>query len=185
MNKEVEKDMGDANKAIKNKVIPVLKQHPKLKGCEFICCENTNDPTGRMFDMNCGFDWFIKRPEGFQGMAARCQQITARCQQITADRYLTFTIRESRDKFVSTEPEKRIDAINNGCLYPKYTLQAYLKGDWDSDLDYFGICDTKKLFKYLEKQTSYNFIRNGSETFVPVEWSALKNEGITVLTHGV
>ena len=50
LNQGYEKDISDANKAVRNRLIPVLKSIIKFKDAQFICLENIGDGIGKIFD---------------------------------------------------------------------------------------------------------------------------------------
>jgi hypothetical protein len=168
-------DISMANIAISNKLIPIIKTFKNFKNSEFICLENKKNDIGDMFDMHCGFDWFIKNNYGLRGLAVRCQQVTDK-------KYRSFTIRKTRKSGANTEITKRINAIQKGYLYPYYTIQAYLKGDWSSDIDYFGMIKTEDLYNNLFDIKTYQ-LSNEEVKFLVAPWDEFKKRGIEVAIY--
>ena len=173
---ELNRDMSSANKAITKHVIPVLQTLDIFKDGKFICLENQCNDIGDMFDMVCGFDWFVDTQYGMKGIAIRCQQSTLNKDE-------TFTLRHSRPNLSKTEVQKRIEAIEHNCIYPQYTIHAYLVDRWDSELDYIGIVDTKDMYMAVrDKKVSYNYLPANKDGTVGayVKWQSLLDIGIAV-----
>lgn len=177
MREDVKSDMGSANIVFLNKILPILYKYKTFKDCRFFCIESLGSEAAKFFDANCGFDWFITFPNGLcRGMAVRCQKAVK-----GGYRPHTFTIRKNRPNGTMTEFEKRAVAIKEGGVFPFYTLQAYLKGDWDSELDYMAIIRTESLFNNIPKDATSLIAKNGGEGFIPVYWNKLKEAGIKMV----
>jgi len=153
--------------------VPELK---KLTGCEFMCIEgNHSIESQRMLDIMAGIDsWMYKEKYGVIGIASRIQK---------GINWETFTVRKSRESGTKTEFDKVSKAIENGSIYPFYTVQAYIK---DSKIEGMAICRTKSLYqlikdkKYKIRQTGAN--QDGQSIFYAVKWSDFKEGEINIFT---
>lgn len=93
---------------------------------------------GNPFDVYAGIDAYrVSGMQEMDGIAVRVQG--GKC-------WRTFTVRRSRDSGAMTEYEKRRSAIENGHLYPKYTLQAYVDGGGLREL---AVALTAELMEYI------------------------------------
>jgi len=111
----------------------------------------------------------------YSGIAMRIQKIKNKKP------YNTFTIRMSRTKNQiksnqPTEYRKRMNAIKNNCLYPKYTLQCYVD-DKNKILSSAAIIETKDLYKYIKKhkhhliKSNHEYNNKGDENkFIVIPW---------------
>ena len=149
---EVKRDLDLAKVAVANKVIPLLMQHKEFKCCTFKCLEEYNgaNDLAKLLDISAGIDYLIITPNGLLGMAVRCQQAYYNSDNLQV-KYHTFTVRQTRDNHLETEMAKRKDAYDHDCYLPTWTVQAYLKDSWDSDLDYLGIIKTKDMYANYDK----------------------------------
>lgn len=105
-----------------------------LLGCKVVSVEGETGDADRALDMLGGFDYLCVYPQGVRGMASRIQRGRS---------WRTFTVRAARDSGSRTEFEKRTFGIENGFLYPYYTMQAYV-GDDGGEL---AICHTEELMR--------------------------------------
>lgn len=80
-----------------------------------------NNVVANSLDTHCGIDiWQIVDEKGARGIASRVQDGSF-------FKYLTFTIRESRESGALTEYRKREEALKSGrWVYPYLTCHAYI-----------------------------------------------------------
>ena len=162
-----------SSKQFEELCIPELKN---LTGCEFMCIEgNHNIKSQKMLDIMAGIDsWMYKEEYGVIGIASRIQK---------GMNWETFTVRKSRVSGVKTEFDKVSKAIENGTIYPLYTVQAYVK---NNEIEGMAICITKSLYqlikdgKYKKRQTGPN--QDGQACFYAVKWSDFKPGEISIFT---
>jgi hypothetical protein len=110
------------------------------EGVDFQITEHLPTEFFQTADKKYGCDGFIfKNGKPKHGVAVRVQPLD----------YSTFTIRCTRARGTATEYEKRVQAIHGGELYPKYTLQAYVKPD--GSLRRLAMVDTKQLYLHVEE----------------------------------
>lgn len=115
----------------------------------------------KQLDINAGIDYMLVSNKGIRGLASRVQ---------AGKSWRTFTVRARKQSGAKTEYEKRIDAINEGYIYPYYTMQAYA----DNDKIEYAICKTDDLYRLI--QSCPNKVKKRSTTnaeFLVVNWSDL------------
>lgn len=147
---------------------------------EYIAVEEHPDrELNRVIDMYGGIDLILKSKTGLRGVASRVQPSNPRYPN---KNWRTFTVRYSRDSGAETEFKKRSNAIKNGCLYPCYTLQAYL--DENEELLGYAICRTKDLFNLIEKslyeKKHTHDDQIGQAEFLAVSWDDFKKNGFDI-----
>jgi len=114
-----------------------------------------------------------RRTGGLYGVALRIQK---NCN------YRSFTVRKERESGAVTEHEKYISAIQNGCIVPTFSVQAYVDTKNNTVLS-GGVARTADIYDYIKKypeeinlkQTgSYNI---GLATFIPVFFDQFREKG--------
>jgi len=115
-------------------------------------------------DQLAGVDyWVVKSEHGMRGLASRVQ---------THRDWSTFTVRHSRPSGVDTELQKRRESINEGYLYPYWTLQAYVP---NGSLENVARCQTEDLIEYIDtgKRGEHYTDRSSpsGEQFFTVHWA--------------
>lgn len=112
----------------------------------------TDDDFTKKLDILAGIDaWQVIDGTGIRGIASRVQWPKNRSGKPTYEAFESFTIRESLASGGRTELGKKLDAINNGFLYPQYTAQAYIGVMHEGPILYICVMDTKLLFEYIKK----------------------------------
>lgn len=152
----------DIKKSVSDFMIikPVIED--KLNA-EIINAEDEESIVSLALDRHAGIDYLIKSRGGLRGLASRIQRGHA---------WQTYTVRYNRFNGTETEYAKRLRALKENYYYPQYTMQAYIDGDkYD-----IGICNTRELYEYVEKnldnlpiKTTYN------ASFVVVRFDDLKS----------
>lgn len=148
---------------------------------QLVSVESCENDVYLWLDKCSGIDFVWQQPnESVCGIASRIQ--------IMPDGklpYNTFSVRYSRASGVSTEYQKRIDAIKNGDFYPKYTIQAYYESG--NELLSAAIIKTTDLYAFV-KQHPYLVRHLFSENeFLAVEWDDIirsEDYPITIYQHG-
>lgn len=147
---------------------------------EYVAVEEYPDrELNRVIDMYGGIDLILKSKTGLRGVASRIQPSNPNYPN---KNWRTFTVRYSRESGVDTEYQKRSDAIKNGCLYPCYTLQAYL--DENENLLGYALCKTRDLLTLIDrgifrlKRTGEDQI--GQAWFFVVRWRDFKKYGLAI-----
>lgn len=148
-----------------------------LHGSDILPCEGEDNDTLRFLDGSCGIDYFVVHNRN--GIT---HTVASRFQTDTPQRYKTFTIRKSRDSGTDTEFKKRKLAIENGGIYPYYTLQAYVDEEHNR-INRIAVALTEEIIRYCEteltdadiRHTGYNQI--GQASFYVVDWVRYANAG--------
>lgn len=135
---------------------------------ELISIEKTDNTILMWLDKYSGIDWIGKTQDN---------NLISFAGRIQWDHYWgTFTIRYKRNTNTKTEFEKRCEAIQNGFMYPTYTLQAYFTRDYK----FLGGAYIKTIDLYD------SFIKNGYKTresdniFIYKTFDEIQNEGYKV-----
>ena len=147
-----------------NLIKPDLEQR---FNCKVIEVENNNADACMKLDTVAGIDYLLYSEFDnipiLDGLASRIQCGINR---------QTFTIRYKKASGCTTEHEKRKFAIDNGCIYPKYTLQAYFTGN---SINY-AVCYTKDLIEHLESIPEQKREKNNTSNadFYIVKWDKVR-----------
>jgi hypothetical protein len=149
-----------------------------LKG-EFEVVEGiTIEHFAKLLDTLSGIDaWHIDKMKGIRGIALRIQ---------TSDiNYHTFTIRKKRNSGTKTEYEKRKYAIENGFLYPYFTVQAYV--DKNNRLKAYAIAKTEDIITMIDlgfyKCNKTGKSQIGQSEFFIVDWKDMKEKNFKIYIH--
>lgn len=134
--------------------------------------EEKNDELYTLFDRVAGFDWLLTKEEGIYGVATRVQW---------GQNWGTFTVRFKRDSGTKTEYQKRIEQIENGALFPAYTMQMYCDDKDGFPMLSIGVCKTKDLFEYIGKNPIRRR-RTGNAEFMYVNWQRFESSGYNIFT---
>lgn len=133
--------MQEAIYCFDNYVRPILEQNWKY---DLFRIENIDDKVSKSLDVYAGIDMFgiHKDFKIIRGISLR--------NQVGIKNYRTFTIREQKDNgSKNTELAKRIQSIDNDCLYPYYAIQSYVDLKNDKLLG-FGIAKTKDIIDLIK-----------------------------------
>lgn len=131
----------------------------------------------RTLDIFGGVDWIQHLDNGtIQTWATRVQW---------GQDWSTFTIRESREYGTRTELAKRIQQVETeGCLYPTYTLQAYISEKRVGQLLSVAFVKTKELISYIQQAPNEVYRRavfdNGAATFLVIKWNRYQKFGFFI-----
>lgn len=162
----LQKSMSDS----KEYLFPIIER--VLDGRLIVVEGDDFNETKRLLDTLAGIDLFsANHSKGMRGVASRVQWGRA---------WRTFTIRKERKSGVKTEHEKRKYAIENGFLYPKITMQAYIEDD--KSMVTIGIAYTEDIIKCIDdgdcyvKDTSEK--QKGQASFFVVKWDDMKAKGM-------
>jgi len=144
--------------------------------CKFEVVEGvTVDDIAKQLDMLSGIDAWSIAPVGMRGVALRIQT--------GQKNWHTFTIRKSRQSGAKTEFEKRKYAIENGYLYPFYTVQAYVTND--NKLLAYAVARTQDIISAIEKGVCYvnktGAAQIGQAEFYVVDWHKFKDAGYKII----
>jgi len=138
---------------------------PKLINGKIYTIEHVDNDILMIIDKYSGIDYIRHDNNGLQGIAARVQW---------GHTWNTFTIRSERHTGTKTELNKRLFQIENGYLYPEFTLQAYFDNKKDNNLLSIAVIKTKKLYElYLNKPELFNKRKSDNE-FIFIEWTKIK-----------
>lgn len=154
----------------KEHLFPTLE---KVLDGELIVIEGDDiNETKRLLDTMAGIDLFAVNPiKGMRGVASRLQWGKA---------WRTFTIRKERESGTKTEYEKRKYAIENGYLYPRITMQAYI--DHKQNIVTIGIAYTEDIIRCIDngncKIRRTGADQKGQASFYVVEWDEMKAKGM-------
>jgi len=140
--------------------------------------DNKNSQICKVLDMDCGIDALIKYNTGnTTGLAIRVQP--------TKKNWRTFTTRLERMTHKPTEYDKRKSSIvNDGSLYPYYTIQIYTNKNITEVIS-FAIIKTTTLFERLDKGifdgNIQSLINNqDGSLFYPTPWNYFTNDEIYI-----
>ena len=131
----------------------------------------TIDEMAKLLDTLAGIDvWHIDSLRGIRGLASRIQT--------TSRDWHTFTIRKSRASGAKTEYEKRKLAIENGYLYPYFTMQAYIS-EGDQRLISFAVAKTADIIEMIDeghcRENHTGHAQIGQAGFYVVDWYEMKS----------
>ena len=155
MNEQRRSDLDASSRAFESISGTTLQK--LIKG-SLISCEGHIDDCnsiGFNLDVLGGIDYLSVNEHGIRGLAVRCQ---------FGDAYNSFTIRYSRPSGNKTEHEKRLYQIDNGYIYPEFTIQCYFDSTKNNELLSMAIIRTDDLFyeiehndKVIEKESNNKF----------------------------
>lgn len=146
-------------------------QQTIFKKSKLVSIEKSKDEILMWLDQYSGIDWIAKTSENHViGIAARIQWDHS---------WDTFTIRFERHTGAKTEYAKRVEAIDKGYMYPKYTLQAYFKRK-PLKLLSCGIIDTKDLYSFIEFYPGLVYESKSDNIFKFIHWQDLINNNVKV-----
>ena len=122
-----------------------------------------------MLDMDTGADILVKD-------GALSWLVASRIQLDKGHR--TFSIRYLRDNGVRTEYSKRLEAMQNNAIRPRWNVHTYFKGDYAS----IAIIESDPLIIYLHEQEKRGELKLkhtgygqfGGATFCYATWDELK-----------
>lgn len=131
--------------------------------------ENSDNEVLRMFDAYSGIDLIGNNNNQIYGIASRIQYNVA---------YNTFTIRYARHTGTKTEYAKRIHAIKNGYMYPRFTLQAYVK---DEQIVSAAIMLTVDLYNFMDENPSMVHTKCSDNEFKFVKWADIETSKYPII----
>lgn len=158
-----QKDLKDSTKALLSIKDTIL---PKLISGKILSIEDKNDEILILLDQKSGIDFLREDKTGLQGIAARVQWGRA---------YNTFTIRKERHTQSKTELEKRLSQIENGYIYPAFTLQAYFDSRESNKLLSIAIIKTKDLYTFIKNNPEQTFTMKSDNVFLCVSWDKIND----------
>lgn len=162
-------DLSDSVKALETIKNNELK---KILDGEIYSIENSNNEVLILMDKFSGLDYIRKNDKGLQGVAARVQW---------GKNWQTFTIRFKRHTGTETELEKRLSQIDNGYIYPAFTLQAYFNARNENKLLGMAIVKTKFLYSlYLEKPNLF-YEKKSDNLFLCINWNDIIKENKEII----
>ena len=124
-------------------LLPLIAR--KLGANRVISCEEWSEsPVCAALDQIAGVDAIAIEEDGIRGIAIRVQTPENA-------KYASFTVRVERVTGGETELAKRVKAIEEGHLYPHYTVHAFYDYTHNKVLS-GAICDTCDLYGYLTGQ---------------------------------
>lgn len=129
-------------------------------GCKLLRVEGNPDPAQRGLDMLGGIDYLCAFENGIRGLASRVQHGRS---------WQTFTVRARRCSGAATEYEKRVYGMQNGFIYPYYTLQAYI----DGDMCELAVCHTEDLMRAVSEGRCTRRRTDNAEFYV-VKWGDVR-----------
>ncbi|HEU5379371.1 MAG TPA: hypothetical protein VFV38_28445 [Ktedonobacteraceae bacterium] len=155
----------------------VRDQCRELRGSTLRMVEGLpQNPIADDLDIDAGIDAYQRTPWGLRGMSSRVQWWK---------NYQTFTVRSQRANGSRTEYGKRLATIrrlNEGFLYPYWTIQAYLERPGGKLLA-VAVARTVELYGYIEQRKQSGRpcrerrASNGGEWFLCVEWEQYRQTG--------
>jgi len=160
-------DLKNTLPAIKLLKLKVFKNKVEIQSTEY-----KDEIIFKWLDQLSGIDYIAKRQDN--------QLITIACRIQWDINYKTFTIRFKRITGTKTEFDKRIDAIENGYLYPTFTMQAYLTENPLKLLD-CALIKTDILYRFIKRNLNNknlifeNTANKEGNVFKYVKWESLIN----------
>jgi hypothetical protein len=119
-------------------------------------------------DVSAGIDGFVKTEQGVFGVASRI-----RFQKENKPIYRDFTIRLSNHD-VKSEFDKRLESINNGSIFPFFTLCAWYR---DKEFICGARINTRELYEIITNPCYKHLVKKNlfsDRPFVAVSWDDLK-----------
>lgn len=195
---DVDDNMSDSAKDFSNIVEPAICDW--FDG-EVINVENvTESEIAEALDVNAGIDYW-RVGDLMSGIGSRVQWLDE--TRFASEPYDTFTVRcETEYGVQRSEYEKRLEAIEDGGLYPRQTVQAYLDTR-HGELLSVGAVSTEELIKHIKNgdqgERTFNSEgkpvaedgeywrqeRSNENDFYAVAWSQLQSNqyGVHVRQH--
>jgi hypothetical protein len=175
---EVRRDQDQSSADFVRLVWPILQAHcPELHGSTLRMVEGSRtNPIAYELDVCAGIDAYQRLPLGLRGISSRVQW---------GKDYQTFTVRLTRPNGAMTEYLKRVTTIkhvNEGFLYPYWTVQAYIEKPGGKVLS-VAAAKTIELYLYIEQRKQRGRpcherpAGNGGERFLCVEWDQYRQAG--------
>ncbi len=152
--------------------------HLGFQQLEYFQSETSNDELLKQLDRCSGIDGFLKDKDNcIYTLATRNRFIHPDKQTV----YPEFTIRGDLYSDVKSEFTKRINSINNGSLFPYYTLQSWFSG---STFLCAALTKTQDLYHFIKTQPKAVFQGFSDRRFYCVKWDDLKScdYSITIAT---
>lgn len=169
MSEQWQVDLSESARRFSNIVYPKIKEKwfggAELAPVEVVSQEDFADK----LDELAGIDyWVIDTDNGMRGIASRVQNQSD---------WSTFTVRHERPSGVDTELQKRKKAIDEGYLYPYWTIQAYTPRDRFENV---ARCQTQALIDYIRLGTKGKHYKEKEtktgEKFYTVHWEDLERK---------
>ncbi len=129
--------------------------------------ESSDNEILLLLDKYAGIDLVVLKDGNIKGVASRVQW---------GHNWDTFTIRSKRHTGTKTEYEKRVDAINNGHLYPALTMQIYCNNRENNDIQSMGIMKTIDLYELLDIKKELFKVRESDNVFHFIKWIDIKEQ---------
>ncbi len=133
----------------------------------------------KTLDQLAGIDlWYFNPKYGIRGVASRIQ--------FGNKNWRTFTVRKNRESQVSTEYEKRSQAIKKEWLYPILTIQGYFNEQNNTVLG-FAIAKTTDILWMIDN--GYYYLRKtgieqiGQAEFYVVKWDEMKGKNLNITIY--
>lgn len=140
---------------------------PKLISGDVLRIEKQDNEILVTIDQKSGIDYIRSDINGLQGIAWRAQW---------GDRaWDTFTIRYKRHSGAETEYEKRVKQIEEGYLYPAFTMQAYFNNRLDNQPLSVGIVKTVDLYSIMKNNPELMHRNKSDNEFIFVKWRDIKS----------
>jgi hypothetical protein len=109
-----------------------------LNDYEYHHLEKRENTTDEWLDQFAGVDILIKKGNAIYGVASRIQKIN----------WASFSIRSKTFYDGDTELKKRKASLNDGSIYPFFTIQAYYDKETDKFVEGARI-ETKELYEFI------------------------------------
>ena len=141
-----------------------------------ISLEHGENEAYRWLDKISGIDWLYKtNDDHVSGIAVRIQFVDPDAQP-----YNTFTVRFARHTGNATEYEKRKESIDNGCLNPTYTIQAYVNQNDPTEVISAAIVKTNDLYAYCDQYQNEISENVSDNVFKIMKWDLIKQHGYNI-----
>jgi hypothetical protein len=169
-NKEIARQIDLTAKDYRDYLIPSLE---KLLNGKIIQVEGLTNTQAEGFDRVAGIDMVLDGSGWAKGIAGRRQP---------GDNRKSFTIRRSVNNSFNVEYKKKQYAIDNDCLYPTITVQAYMN-NYKGVID-FAIANTVDIFKCIKETMYWIPVHSGGEaTMFVVWWDEMLRRGMDVKVY--
>ena len=174
IDKDLGKSANDFEIYVKPHVLRLLKG--KIKTVEGV----TDDWMTRMLDVIGGVDaWYIDNEKGIRGIASRCFNANKDWRK----EWASFTIRLSRGTKNKTEYLKLVESLEEGWLYPYWTIQAYINHE-SKRLVAFAIAKTEDVLDMIEKgkceERKTKHLKTGESSFYVIKWQEMRDAGYKI-----
>lgn len=170
MNKKRKNDLDASSRAFETISGTTLQK--LIKG-DLISCETfaeQEQSIGFAMDVQAGIDYLSVNDYGMRGLAVRVQWGVP---------YNTFTIRKSRPSGVKTEYEKRTYQIENGYIYPEFTIQCYFDNKEKNNLISMAVVRTVDLYQALKTSDNIETLQSNNE-FLAIHWNEIPKDKIKI-----